>query len=86
MKINVPGWGAELVAPIADAVNRVVAWPHVATRVPSVSEALGARSVYVKRFPYSVVFIEHEETLWIVAFARQRKRPCSSGTCSTTFV
>jgi hypothetical protein len=37
--------------------------------------ALCVRQVIVKPFPYSVIFIEHQSGLWVVAFAHQSRRP-----------
>jgi hypothetical protein len=33
------------------------------------SLSIDVRRVLVKRFPYSIVFINHDEDLWVVAFA-----------------
>ena len=65
-----PGLGREFRLAIDEAMERLNAAPLAASPLLSIPIALGAaRQIIVKRFPYSVIFIEHESDLWIVAFA-----------------
>ncbi len=59
---------------VSAAMNRMSANSHLAPLVTTVAESFGARLVFVKRFPYSVVFIEQHEDRWVVAFAHQCRR------------
>ncbi len=70
-----PGLGREFRAAVAEAMDRLSETPGVALPVRSVSPEMGARCVFVKRFPYSIVFFTHGEELWVVAFAHQHRRP-----------
>lgn len=70
-----PGLGREFRDVVAEAMDRLAEAPSVALPVRSVSPGLGARCVFVKRFPYSVVFFVQGEELWVVAFAHQHRRP-----------
>jgi len=70
-----PGLGREFRLAIDEAMERLNAAPLAAAPALSLPTSLGARQVIVKRFPYSVIFIEHEADLWLVAFAHQSRRP-----------
>lgn len=69
------GLGRVFVEAADEAVKRIAAWPNASTPVPGLPVDLGARRVFLKRFPYAVVFIELGDVLSIVAFAHQRRRP-----------
>jgi toxin ParE1/3/4 len=58
-----------------EAMVRLVKAPLAALPVVNLPTSIGARRVLVKRFPYSIVFIRHEEDLWVVAFAHHHRRP-----------
>ena len=70
-----PGLGGEFRLAIHDAMERLADRPAAAPIVKTVPDSLGARNVHVKRFPYAVVFIGHDATLWVVAVAHQHRRP-----------
>ena len=70
-----PGLGREFRLAIDEAMDRLNAAPLAVPPLLSVPVTLGARQVFVKRFPYSVIFIEHDSDLWVVAFAHQSRRP-----------
>jgi len=70
-----PGLGREFRFAIDDAMERLSAAPLIASPLLSVPLALGARQVIVKGFPYSIIFIELDTELWVVAFAHQSRRP-----------
>ncbi|MBI4524480.1 MAG: type II toxin-antitoxin system RelE/ParE family toxin [Deltaproteobacteria bacterium] len=69
------GLGREFRNAIDEAMERLLKAPLAASPVGNVAASIGARRVLVKRFPYSIVFIEDNEDLWIVAFAHHRRRP-----------
>lgn len=67
--------GQAFVEAADEALMRIAAMPSASTPVPGVAVGLGARRVFLKRFPYSVVFIDLGELLSVVAFAHLRRRP-----------
>ena len=70
-----PGLGSEFRVAIDEAMAQLNAAPQSASPVSTIPPSLGARQIFVKRFPYSVIFIQHESDLWVVAFAHQSRRP-----------
>ena len=66
-----PGLGRELRQEVEATVRRIqqnpLAFPHQADRE--------TRKGLVRRFPYTVVFIELEDVLWIAAVAHQKRHP-----------
>ena len=69
------GLGQEFRSAIDEAINRLLKAPLAASPIVNLPVSAGARRVLVKRFPYSIVFINHEEDLWVVAFAHHHRRP-----------
>lgn len=69
------GLGEEFRNAIDEAMKRLIKGPLAASPIVNLSPSIGARRVLVKRFPYSIVFISHDEDLWVVAFAHQHRRP-----------
>ena len=69
------GLGSDFVDSIGLTIDRVIEHPNLASYHPMVGTATGARCARVNRFPYSVVYVEHEATIWVVAFAHDRRRP-----------
>lgn len=62
-------------AAVEEALERVVRiGPHIAS-VPGVDPDLPVRRVFVRRFPYAIVFIELPTRIRILAIAHQRRRP-----------
>lgn len=74
-EVQRPGLGGEFRHAVEEAVARLLEAPHSAPRLLSAPEAVGARQIFVKRFPDRIVFIEEGDALWILAFAHQRHRP-----------
>jgi len=60
------GLGQEFRSAINEAMERLTNTPLAAAPMTNVPAAIGARRLLVKRFPYSIVFIDHDEDLWIV--------------------
>lgn len=69
------GLGQEFRSAIDEAMERLLKAPLAASLILNLPPTIGARRVLVKRFPYSIVFIEHDEDVWVVAFAHQHRRP-----------
>ena len=70
-----PGLGREFRSAIDEGMERLFKTPLAASPVPAVPASIGARRILVKRFPYSITFIEHDDDLWVVAFAHHHRRP-----------
>jgi toxin ParE1/3/4 len=56
-------------------MERLLEAPFAASPIINVPASTGARRVLVKRFPYSIVFIDYKDDLWVVAFAHHHRRP-----------
>ena len=69
------GLGKEFRSAIDEAMERLIKAPLAVPPIVNFSTSIAARRVLVKRFPYSIVFISHDEDLWVVAFAHQHRRP-----------
>ncbi len=69
------GLGQEFRSAIDEAMERLLKAPLAASPVAHVPASIGARRVLVKRFPYSIVFIDHAGDIWVVAFAHHHRRP-----------
>ncbi len=63
------GLGQEFRIAIEEATERLIKTPAVSVPILNLPEVRGVRRLLVKRFPYSIVFIEHKDEFWIVAFA-----------------
>lgn len=70
-----PGLGREFRTAIDEGMERLLKAPLTASPIVNIPEFIGARRILVKRFPYSIVLIEHGEDLWVVAFAHHHRRP-----------
>ena len=69
------GLGREFRTAIDEGMERLLKAPLAASPIVNLPPSIGARRVLVKRFTYSIVFIEHGEDLWVVAFAHHHRRP-----------
>jgi toxin ParE1/3/4 len=65
------GLGADLLSEVERAVERIQENPN---QFP-IHNDLGIRKCLIRRFPYTIFYLETEETLWIAAVAHQRRRP-----------
>ena len=70
-----PGLGRELLAAARECFRRIEANPAAGSMMQSGPEAEGARRVLLKRFPYSIVYIELEAHVRVLAFAHLRRKP-----------
>ncbi|MBI2179520.1 MAG: type II toxin-antitoxin system RelE/ParE family toxin [Deltaproteobacteria bacterium] len=70
-----PGLGREFRAAIDEGMERLLKAPLAASPIVNVPAFIGARRIFVKWYPYSIVFIEQGEDLWVVAFAHHHRRP-----------
>ncbi len=56
-------------------MERLRKHPLAQSPMPGDWAHLGARKVQVKKFPYTVIFVEEGDPIWVVAFAHHRRRP-----------
>lgn len=69
------GLGPAFRSAIDEAMGLLVENPVPATAAMPSDSPTELRRVFVKRFPFSVVFMERGDELWILAFAHHRRRP-----------
>ena len=69
------GLGGEFLAEVHRVLQTIQEHPAFGTPAPGVPEKLGARRVPVRRFPYSIAFVELESEVRILAIAHHRRRP-----------
>jgi toxin ParE1/3/4 len=65
------GLGADLLAEVEKAIDRLQENPHLFPR----HNELGIRKCLVRRFPYTIFYLELDEADWVAAVAHQRRRP-----------
>ncbi len=72
---QLPGLREEFLASVDEAIERItLAGSHLGS-VPQVDAALGIKRVFMRRFPYALVFVELPTRIRILAVAHQRRRP-----------
>jgi len=69
-----PGLGAEFLAALDEALERIETNPSLGSRPPGVSGD-DVRRVIMRRFPYDVVYIELPDRIQVLAVAHERRRP-----------
>lgn len=69
------GLGMEFLAAIGAAVELIQQNPDGGSPVPGVKDEIPARRLVLRRFPYSVVFLELKTEIRILAFVHHRRRP-----------
>ena len=65
------GLGLEFHAEIESAFARIQNNPLAFAQI----NQRGVRRCLIKRFPYSIFFLEFEDYLWVAAVAHQKRRP-----------
>jgi plasmid stabilization system protein ParE len=71
---NRVGLGLEFLAAVDAAVTRIEENPGIGSRPPGVGDD-AIRRVFVRRFPYHVVYLELPDRLQVLAVAHDRRRP-----------
>ena len=59
---------------VRQSLQLIETFPQIGSRVPGIDDK-SVRQMPVHNFPYYVVFVEMDETLEVVAFAHNRRRP-----------
>lgn len=68
------GLGSEFIAAVDAAIARIEENPRIGARVLAVQDE-DIRHVFVRRFPYHVVYIELADRVQVLAVAHDRRRP-----------
>lgn len=66
-----PGLGGEFLREFEAALQRVRENPHAY----AAEDDPGIRSCPLRRFPYTLVYVEIVDHVWVAAVAHQRRRP-----------
>jgi toxin ParE1/3/4 len=70
-----PELRAEFLAAIDEAMTRLVRMARHLGSAPGTDPTLGIRRVFVKRFPFSLYFVELPTRFRVLAVAHARRRP-----------
>ena len=70
-----PGLGDELYAEAVDALDRLRETPVGAVPAPGSTAKDPVWRAFLKRFPYSVVYMEEGDDIQVIAFAHFKRRP-----------
>jgi toxin ParE1/3/4 len=70
-----PGLARTFLDAVSEAVFRLSENPKRHTLPAGVPEELGVRRVLVRRFPYSLIYVELPDEVRVLAVAHGRKRP-----------
>ena len=65
-------WVAEFEQQVAEGLNAIAANPE---RFPHLPDLPVVRKYRLKRFPFSVLYINRSEDIWVVAVAHGRREP-----------
>lgn len=68
------GLGSEFLAAVDAAVTRIEDNPRIGSSAPGVDDQ-DIRRVFVRRFPYHVVYVELPDRVQVLAVAHDRRRP-----------
>lgn len=70
-----PGLGQRFLASVDITLHQIQRFPGAGAPVPAVPENLAVRQAPIKGFPYHVVYLETADTIHILAFAHDKRRP-----------
>ena len=70
-----PGLGAEFEHAADAALDLLEQEIIPLTSVPGVAAARGVKRLMLRRFPYSVIVLERNMEIFVIAFAHQARRP-----------
>ncbi len=67
--------GVDFVVAVRGALDRVVHNPEAWPRAPGVPQQLNVRRMHLRRFPYSIVFLELAAEIRVLAIAHTSREP-----------
>lgn len=70
-----PGLGEDLIDEVETTVERIVRWPELAPRLLVPDTVLQVRRAPLQRFPFGLIYVVIDDTLWVIAVAHGRRRP-----------
>lgn len=70
-----PGLGDRLLDAIEVALEQIRRFPEAGAPVPLVASDLPVRRGSVRRFPFQVIYLAKGDTLHVIAFAHDSRRP-----------
>lgn len=75
-----PGLGEDLIAEAETTIERIVRWPDLAPRllVPELSRPV--RRAPLRRFPFALVYVVIDDTLWVIALLTVAAGPTTGAT------
>jgi toxin ParE1/3/4 len=69
------GLGQRFLASVDVTLEQVRRFPEAGAPVPGVPPDLAVRRAPIKGFPYHLIYLETAETIHILAFAHDKRRP-----------
>jgi len=70
-----PNLGYRFLASVDDTLDQIERFPGAGAPVPRVPPDLPARRAPIKGFPYHVIYLETADTIHVLAFAHDKRRP-----------
>lgn len=70
-----PGLGEDLIIEVETTIERIVRWPELAPRLLVPETPRQVRRAPLRRFPFGLVYVVIDDTLWVIALAHGRRRP-----------
>jgi toxin ParE1/3/4 len=70
-----PGLGEEFLQSVDEAIHRIQAFPEIGGLHPHIPYEFGVRRLLVRRFPYTVVYLELRDEIRVLAIAHLKRRP-----------
>jgi len=72
---QVAGLGADFRLEISRALELIGSLPRSGRPVPDMPVGAEVRQAFVRRFPFSVIYMLEPTSIWVIAFAHHRRRP-----------
>lgn len=72
---QVVGLGDELITVVDDQITQIKRTPRRFPRAPEVPAVLDVRRAVIRRFPFSIIFVELAEEIRVLAVAHHSRRP-----------
>lgn len=69
------GLGGDFAQRVQEQVRLIEAFPHIGALVPLPQRRGAVRRLRVARFPYAIVYVIRDETIFILAVAHGSRRP-----------